>query len=1367
MRISSVHILVLAAAATFPQNTMAQKTLSEARGASTSQVVMLSPNNNGCAAGIVVGYDDKSVYIATAAHVIPDNSVGTRPSVTVRFYGVQGTRQGTFFPKVEPRSTGDLAVVLIARDKVVDKVLDGLNFSMLSPTASVSVNDPVESIGCFGGSFWATGSDETLLPSDQKYFHIQSNVNEGQSGGGLFNQSWELIGMPLDAGVNQISARPIATILDDLRTWGVPVHLTVRPLKDRAMGAEELAKENARIAQQAIRRNLAQRLATQSDELRQDSPVRSLLLSAEAVNATSKDGRAIPAAREALVKSLGGISGIGLSGHAEDVDQVAFSSDDKLLATGSRDGVIRIWDLADQSVPKCVKVLRDSSPGGFGFDLIAFDGDDKTLISKSSLEERRPSPLKTWDLGISGLNPQPMPLSRDDTASTAADVSQDGELLAVADLRNQLSLYHLRGTLSKTPFRVFSIPPGHRVSHITLSRDGRVVIAGTDDSWVLLWDLNSSELRPIAAFDTGLRELGPFKNSDLPNVDLLDISEDHSLLLTASSHWFPESSFADPTVRVWPLNHLIPSGAPLVIDQSGTEKNKALKDAYFDQGSRFLVAVTLSGTVNLWDLSKATSGTANGGLSPFAQLKSPQFSESTARSIDNGVLVLGQGRAVSITHPGSLESGAQPDTQTLSGLDGSIEIVKLSKSKRFVVAGAIGGTARLWDLTRVDPFSASSSLVPNPYSQVRAIKLSESGNTAVTLRGKSLEFWDIEKPTEPKLRFATDIDVTTLNDCLACQIVISPDDHWVAFQDTEKDRSRIIEIGANGQGRREFTVAARTWGITGEILFTPDSHSLLVEESNEIRVVYDLKSNMIHREIFSDSIAYSRPEFSLDAKWVCFRRFVNEYHDPIGRDKIVGFLAPTAALTEATKRIPLSGFATGIGRAAFSPDSRWIALSGEPNDSARERDDRYVEVMHLDDNGWSKYVELQPIEYTSSGLRFSADGRWLFTGAGDITLGDRNVSARLWNLKSQLTPTSGQQLPDVVWNLKLAEFSPDSKWLVTVSGAEAYARLWSVKEDKLAFVGQLTGPQPQLNNHWSAVFSTDSSSVVIWTTDDATPYYWKLDNAQITEQGIPIPNGDREIEDVEISPSGRSLTILNSGETSTGTSGTEGAHFTFVDLTAFPSDDSYVIIPASSGAHSHVYREDIGLIISAGDGIVVASTVVDSQLRRAGDMAGRNLSWNEWVKSGIEGEYRPTFPSDLVGADVISAETSKLSHFYAVHDIAGGEALKRELLNWARQLDDAEACNNLAWELAKERDTKDSLELSSCALRLSPNEPNYHDTRGVGLALAGQRDEAVAEFEYFIRNTQGIERFAQDLPVRQKWMELIRAGKDPFTEPFE
>jgi len=220
---------------------------SQARGPARAQVVMLSVKG-GCAAGIIVGYDEKVVYIATAAH-IADLSAPPFPPVTVKFEGLsKSPGAGKFWPRFEPKGKGDLAVVTVDRDPSLNRFLDELDFALLSPVPLGPKDTPVASIGCNGGAEWSTGNAETLLTPAQGYLRFQSEVGEGQSGGGLYNEAWELIGMPLDVGDNGVYARPIDEILEDLRKWGVPTRLAARPLKDRVRGADEIAREKAAMA---------------------------------------------------------------------------------------------------------------------------------------------------------------------------------------------------------------------------------------------------------------------------------------------------------------------------------------------------------------------------------------------------------------------------------------------------------------------------------------------------------------------------------------------------------------------------------------------------------------------------------------------------------------------------------------------------------------------------------------------------------------------------------------------------------------------------------------------------------------------------------------------------------------------------------------------------------------------------------------------------------------------------------------------------------------------------------------------------------------------------------------------------------------
>jgi len=245
---------------------------SQAKGAARAQVVMLSVNR-GCAAGIIVGYDEKVVYIATAAH-IADLSTQPFPAVAVRFEGLSKSPiAGEFWPQFEKKDKdqGDLAVVTVSRDDLVNKFLDNLDFALLSPVPLGPADIPIASVGCFGGAEWSSGSNETLLTPEQGYLRFQSDVGEGQSGGGLYNEAWELIGMPLDVGPNGVYARPIDEILDHLRKWGVPIRLTARTLKDRVRGADEIARERAR-------QSKARELAVYSNESLNEDSERSILL---------------------------------------------------------------------------------------------------------------------------------------------------------------------------------------------------------------------------------------------------------------------------------------------------------------------------------------------------------------------------------------------------------------------------------------------------------------------------------------------------------------------------------------------------------------------------------------------------------------------------------------------------------------------------------------------------------------------------------------------------------------------------------------------------------------------------------------------------------------------------------------------------------------------------------------------------------------------------------------------------------------------------------------------------------------------------------------------------------------------------------
>ena len=222
-------------------NCSAQLLEPQARNAAHAQIVMLSEVRRGCAAGIVIGFDASHMYIATAAHVVADPA--RTPTIAVRLDGGL-RRSGIFLSTFAPPGQGDLAVVSIARDSAVDRFLDSLDFALLSPDASVPRNSVVHSIGCSGGAPWNIGANERFSSVGNDYLVFNSDADEGQSGGGLFNGGWELIGMPIVAGSNGVQAQPISEILQRVRTWRVPVNLKERAAANRVADAETVAQES-------------------------------------------------------------------------------------------------------------------------------------------------------------------------------------------------------------------------------------------------------------------------------------------------------------------------------------------------------------------------------------------------------------------------------------------------------------------------------------------------------------------------------------------------------------------------------------------------------------------------------------------------------------------------------------------------------------------------------------------------------------------------------------------------------------------------------------------------------------------------------------------------------------------------------------------------------------------------------------------------------------------------------------------------------------------------------------------------------------------------------------------------------------------
>jgi tetratricopeptide (TPR) repeat protein len=85
--------------------------------------------------------------------------------------------------------------------------------------------------------------------------------------------------------------------------------------------------------------------------------------------------------------------------------------------------------------------------------------------------------------------------------------------------------------------------------------------------------------------------------------------------------------------------------------------------------------------------------------------------------------------------------------------------------------------------------------------------------------------------------------------------------------------------------------------------------------------------------------------------------------------------------------------------------------------------------------------------------------------------------------------------------------------------------------------------------------------------------------------------------------------------------------------------------------------------------------------------------------------------------------------------------------------------NRLCWYGSLWQEADAVLEACNRAVELSPEDPEIRDSRALARALTGDIDGAIADFQFFVDNTEDPERKFQ----RQQWIEALKDGENPFT----
>jgi WD40 repeat protein len=261
-----------------------------------------------------------------------------------------------------------------------------------------------------------------------------------------------------------------------------------------------------------------------------------------------------------------------LSGHTDRVFSVAFSPDGRLLASGSSDKTIKLWDVATGSL---VRTLSGHTWSVFS---VAFSPDGRLLASGSYRE------IKLWEVATGS---EVRTLSGHVSDVTSVAFSPDGRLLASGSFDTTINLWDVAtGSLVRTL-------PDSRASvySVAFSPDGRLLASGSLEETIKLWDVTTGSL---------VRTLTGHTDS----VYSVAFSPDGRLLASGScqrnSNYFCSQGEIKPgEIKLWDVT----TGS---LVRTLTGHTDSVYSVAFSPDGRLLASGSRDATIKLWEVASGS-----------------------------------------------------------------------------------------------------------------------------------------------------------------------------------------------------------------------------------------------------------------------------------------------------------------------------------------------------------------------------------------------------------------------------------------------------------------------------------------------------------------------------------------------------------------------------------------------------------------------------------------------------------------------------------------------------------------------------------------------------------------------------------------
>ncbi len=344
-----------------------------------------------------------------------------------------------------------------------------------------------------------------------------------------------------------------------------------------------------------------------------------------------------------------------LLGHNNKVTSLAFDSSGHILASGSDDQTIRLWEVGEPSTNDTVAVTKNvrfwRSIQGYSNRIwsVSFNPDGSRLASGHAN-----GAVHVWDVepGLQNVGPR-FSLRDNDSEVLSVCYSPDGALLAGGSWDQTVCLWDAKtGRLNKRLH-------GHSgdVWDIGFSPDGKTLASVGSDHLVYLWDVDSGLCRNKLAGHKG-------------EINSVNFSPAGSILATVD--W-------QRALHVW--NWATGEELQIIAMDDGARPYLS-----FAPDGKYLAVADKELRIALWDIDTGRVHLVMDGHE--GSIWSISFS--------NGGTLLASGATDSLVHLWNSETGER--VATLEGHTSVVQSVSFSPDDRFLASAGDDETIRLWDV---------------------------------------------------------------------------------------------------------------------------------------------------------------------------------------------------------------------------------------------------------------------------------------------------------------------------------------------------------------------------------------------------------------------------------------------------------------------------------------------------------------------------------------------------------------------------------------------------------------------------------------------------------------------------------------------